>query len=133
MAEQLHRVQLINLPTLVPRPPVPEPKGPVQAATAGGASTHQRHPDLPAQAHDCAQCTETRANKSRIGPPPPIDPPTGPPPAFDANVLEVQARGRRFTVETQRGAKTIPDPVVALERQWQVPAAPEPALINLQL
>lgn len=133
MAEQLHRVQPVGLPTLVPRSPVPAPKGVVQAATAGGASTHQRHPDLPAQARDGAQGTGTRAHNSRIAPPPPIDPPTGPPPAFEANVLEVQARGRRFNVDAERRAKAIPDPVVALERKWQAPAVPEPALINLQL
>ena len=33
--------------------------------------------------------------KTEIGPPPDPDPPTGPPPAFQANVLEAQERKRR--------------------------------------
>lgn len=133
MAEQHYRVQVIGLPTLVPRSPVPEREGLVQAATAGGASSNQRHPDLPAQVQVSSEWGDARGRKSQINPPPPIDPPTGPPPAFEANVLEVQSRGRHYPVDAERAATDAPELLEASVRQWQAPATPEPALINFQL
>lgn len=133
MAEQLHRVQVIGLPTLVPRSPVPERDDMVKAAAAGGASCHQRHPDMPAPGYEPSERDDAQGRKSRISPPPPIDPPTGPPPTFEANVLEVQSRDQLPTVRADKGATDPPRPVDASQWQWQAPAMPEPALINLQL
>lgn len=82
MAELLHGLQGIGLPTLVPRPPVSERGGMVQAITAGGAGNDQRHPDMHAHARVPPLWNAERGRKSPVTAPPPIDPPTGPPPAL---------------------------------------------------
>lgn len=48
--------------------------------------------------------------KTEIGPPPDPDPPTGPPPAFQANVLEAEERKRRAGPEPLADAGARADP-----------------------
>ncbi len=129
MADNLHRLQPVGLPTMVARAPHPAPEHRVAAVASGASARRDPHPDLSAQ----EQPGQRTAGRVPIEPPP--NPPTGPPPAFEANVLEVESRARRDptrAAEVDRNGDTaeIPGPSA---QKWQAPAVPEPALINLQL
>lgn len=61
----------------------------------------------------------------------PRDPPTGPPPAFEANVLEVEAQARREGHGLPPMDHDDDDQRPAVRREWQGPTVPDPALINV--
>lgn len=124
MVDYLSGLQPQTAPAVLGRAPKPTTSQQVPAASGGGESRN----DADAPPH------------GRTPPPPliePRDPPTGPPPAFEANLLEVEAKARRENPclsdddrEAHADARQSGGQQSPARPKWQGPDMPDPALID---
>ncbi|HQY44305.1 MAG TPA: hypothetical protein PK450_09020 [Paracoccaceae bacterium] len=124
MVDYLNGLQPQTALAVLGRAPKPTTSQQVPAASGGGESRNDAH----APPH------------GRTPPPPLIEPhdrPTGPPPAFEANLLEVEAKARRENPrlsdddgEAHADARQSGGPQSPARQKWQGPDMPDPALID---
>ncbi len=130
MAEHLHRLQPVGLPTMIPNAQQVAREQGIAAMAGARTAHHDQHPDLSAR-HQPGRHQEGRVPSE---PPLPPDPPTGPPPAFEANVLEVEARALGNPTRCDEVAREDEQmkPAKDAQGKWQAPALPDPAMIDRQ-